>query len=154
MHLNIDNTAEFLKLHMIKPSFQRIKIFDFLNHSVSHPSVDDIYQALISEIPTLSKTTIYNTLNIFVENKIVDAITIDNGEMRYDINDEGHGHFKCLVCDKIYDIDLEFDMENQPGLEGFKIDTRKLYFKGTCKFCNEAGSKDPMSKSFELKEAI
>lgn len=154
MHLNIENTADFLKLHMIKPSFQRIKIFDFLNHSVSHPSVDDIYQALISEIPTLSKTTIYNTLNIFVENKIVDAITIDNGEMRYDINDEGHGHFKCCVCDKIYDVDLDFDMHAQPGLDGFKIDSRKIYFKGTCKYCNEKAMNSQITEDVELRKAI
>lgn len=140
MHLKIDNTAEFLKLHMIKPSFQRIKIFDFLNNADHHPSVDEIYQALISEIPTLSKTTIYNTLNIFVEAKLVDAISIEDGEMRYDINDDGHGHFKCLSCNKIYDIDLSLDVCKQPSLQGFQIDSKSIYFRGTCKYCNDTKS--------------
>lgn len=137
MHLHIDNVGEYLKDVGIKPSLQRIKIFDFINRSTRHPSVDDIYQKLVDDIPTLSKTTIYNTLNLFVQANIVSAISIEESEMRYDINDNGHGHFKCVECNRIFDIDMDMKMRfsGEPNLNGFEIQNISLYFKGVCKDC-------------------
>ena len=73
----IENIGEYLKKNGIKPSIQRIKIFEYLLGHHTHPTVDDIFQSLSSEIPTLSKTTVYNTLNIFVENHIVHEVIIE-----------------------------------------------------------------------------
>ena len=67
MEFHIENIGEYLKAHEIKPSYQRIKIFQYLVENKNHPTVDMIYKALCTEIPTLSKTTVYNTLNLFIE---------------------------------------------------------------------------------------
>jgi len=48
----------------IKPSYQRIKIFEYLYHEMNHPTADVIFKNLVNDIPTLSKTTVYNTLKI------------------------------------------------------------------------------------------
>ena len=58
MKLHIENVGEYLKSHDIKPSYQRIKIFEYLVEHKNHPTVDMIYKALVDEIPTLSKTTV------------------------------------------------------------------------------------------------
>jgi Fur family transcriptional regulator, peroxide stress response regulator len=47
----------------IRPSYQRLKILEYLTNNQSHPTVDQIFQNLHLEIPTLSKATVYNTLN-------------------------------------------------------------------------------------------
>lgn len=52
---------EYLLDHQIKPSVQRIAIMDYLLKHKTHPCIDEIYTALCKEIPTLSKTTVYNT---------------------------------------------------------------------------------------------
>ena len=39
---------------------------------MNHPTVETIYKELIDEIPTLSKTTVYNTLKQFVNILIID----------------------------------------------------------------------------------
>ncbi len=49
----------------IKPSYQRIKIYEYIFNNNIHPTVDNIYKKLLKEIPTLSKTTVYNTLKLF-----------------------------------------------------------------------------------------
>lgn len=41
----------------IRPSLQRLAIMDYLLHHPIHPTIDDVYQALCKEVPTLSKTT-------------------------------------------------------------------------------------------------
>jgi Fur family transcriptional regulator, peroxide stress response regulator len=60
----MQNTSEFLKNHSIRPSYQRIRIYDYLTSMRNHPTIDMIYSSLIREIPSLSKTTIYNTLRL------------------------------------------------------------------------------------------
>ena len=51
----------------IKLSIQRVEILNYLLLAKNHPSVDMIYLSLSNKIPTLSKTTIYNTLKLFVK---------------------------------------------------------------------------------------
>ena len=61
------NVYEYLLSYDIKPSVQRIAIMDYLLKHHTHPCIDEIYMALHDDIPTLSKTTVYNTLKLFVE---------------------------------------------------------------------------------------
>ena len=62
MNMNIENIGEYLKSHNIKPSYQRMKIFEYLLNNRTHPTVDEIYQTLVKEIPTLSKTTVFSAV--------------------------------------------------------------------------------------------
>lgn len=63
--------------HNIKPSVQRIAIMQYLMEYPVHPSADDIYTALSPSMPTLSKTTVYNTLKLFSEQGAAQMLTID-----------------------------------------------------------------------------
>ena len=67
----IENRVEILKNELVKkdirPSYHRIKVLEYLFDHEDHPTADEIYAVLHSQIPTLSKTTVYNTLNSFVE---------------------------------------------------------------------------------------
>lgn len=134
--LLIDNIEKYLRDHGISPSYQRKRIFEYLYNSKEHPRVSDIYSALIDEIPTLSKTTVYNTLNLFIEKKIAEYIIIDENEFKYQIlDDKKHAHFKCECCNKLYDIDIDIDSLNIDSLKGFDIHEQSFYFKGICKNC-------------------
>ena len=57
----VQGTREYLLKYNIKPSMQRIAIMDYLMVHRVHPTADEIYNALYPTMPTLSKTTIYNT---------------------------------------------------------------------------------------------
>jgi Fe2+ or Zn2+ uptake regulation protein len=135
MKLHIENIGDYLKSHAIKPSFQRIRIFDYLYNNPTHPTVDEIYKGLISEIPTLSKTTVYNTLNLFIEKKIALLITIEENEARYDANTMVHGHFKCETCKAVYDFETDILNIESNALERFQINQKHIYFKGICDKC-------------------
>ena len=119
----------------IKPSFQRIKIYDFLLTNNIHPNIEMIYSNLSKEIPTLSKTTIYNTLKNFEKNGLIISVNIDEKEIRYDAILKPHGHFKCEKCGKIYDFDYNYDKINTKGLSKFKINKTDLNIKGICPTC-------------------
>ncbi len=119
----------------IRPSIQRIKVLEYLFKNQFHPTVDQIFKDLLSEIPTLSKTTIYNTLNLFVETGLVRALTIEDNETRYDIITENHGHFKCEECGTISNFKVDIDLLVTEELTGFKVIDRNVYFKGVCPKC-------------------
>lgn len=123
MNIRIDNVGEYLKEHGIKPSYQRMRIFQYLLDYHNHPTVDIIYKALCPEIPTLSKTTVYNTLNLFVEKKIVNVIIIEENETRYDLVSVTHGHFKCQKCGAVYDVELQDNhFHEEKLLEGCQVE--------------------------------
>lgn len=135
MDYNIENISEHLKEHGIKPSYQRMRVFRYLMEEQQHPTVDKIYKALCPEIPTLSKTTVYNTLNLFVEKKIVNVIIIEENETRYEIAAHTHGHFKCTECGGIFDVEINLDKNDCKELEGCEIEEKHFYFRGLCKDC-------------------
>ena len=140
MNIQIQNVGEYLKDHGIKPSYQRIRIFQYLLDSHNHPTVDTIYKALCPEIPTLSKTTVYNTLNLFVEKGIVSVVIIEENETRYDLVSDTHGHFKCQECGTVYDVECQEANFHQEFLGNCKIEEKHFYFKGICKNCMEKKS--------------
>lgn len=133
--MNKKNPDKYLIEHGIKPSYQRLKIFEYLLEHETHPTVDEIYKHLSNEIPTLSKTTVYNTLNLFIEKGIVTVITIEEKETRYDANTSMHGHFKCRQCGNVYDFHTDLSYMDSDSLDGFKVQEKHIYFKGICKKC-------------------
>ena len=126
---------ELLKEHGIAPSLQRIKILEFLEKNRIHPTADMIYQALVRGIPTLSKTTVYNTLKALTEKGVLVALSLFENEVRYEFNTEPHIHFKCIKCNKIYDIFEPFECLKNKEIEGHKVLEHHINLKGICKNC-------------------
>lgn len=124
-----------LKNKNIRLSHQRLKVLEYINNHKTHPTVDQIYTELQKEIPTLSKTTIYNTLNALINAELVRVITIEDNETRYDSITKNHGHFKCESCNEIFDFDIDFNSLAIEGLGNFKINHKDVYFKGICPKC-------------------
>lgn len=134
---NIKELTVLLKERGVKPSLQRLKILEYLLKDENHPTVDNIYNALGNEIPTLSKTTVYNTLNVLIKAKLVKVVNIESSEARYDAVPKEHGHFKCRECEEIYDLDFDMEILDKQIPPGFKVTEKDIYFKGICKDCFE-----------------
>ena len=121
----------------IRPSVQRLAIMDYLIHYPIHPTIDDVYQALCNKVPTLSRTTVYNTLRMLSEKRASQMITIDDHRVCYDGNVESHVHFYCKKCGKIIDLFGEQapKLEGEKIVEGNIIQEEQLYYKGICAKC-------------------
>lgn len=125
----------------IRPSIQRVVIYKYLSEHPVHPTVDIVYTALSPSYPTLSRTTVYNTLKLFSKHHIVQAIKIDDDEIRYDANVSAHIHFKCTKCGKVFDVFAEkiipsFNEQCSSLLpEGFTPDLIQTNIWGTCADC-------------------
>lgn len=129
------NYIELLKTKNIQPSNYRIKVLECLSSHEEHLSVDMLYQALAQVFPTVSKMSIYNTIEVLLKAGLIRRINIDN-EVRYDSMLENHGHITCECCGKIYNFDVNMDHLPVNGLENFIVKFRDVYFKGICPDCN------------------
>lgn len=128
---------DYLVSYNIKPSVQRIAIMDYLLSHKTHPSIDEIYMALCKQIPTLSKTTVYNTLKLFVEHGAAQMLTIDERNACFDGDTSPHAHFLCKQCGHIFD--LPYAREEQQlepiDMNGFRVEEVHQYYKGVCPAC-------------------
>lgn len=135
MTLLYENLLNELKRKNIRLSHQRLKVLEYLAGHLIHPTAEQIYTALQPEIPTLSKTTVYSTLNSLKDAGLIREINIEDNEIRYDIRMENHGHFKCESCGTIYDFEVDLDSLSAGALSRFEIRDRNIYFKGICPLC-------------------
>ena len=138
MNGTFEDLVNELKNKNIRLSHQRLKVLEYINNNKTHPTVDEIFQDLQKEIPTLSKTTIYNTLNALADSKLVRVLNIEDNEARYDSTTQDHGHFKCSSCKKIFDFEIDFDSLRIKELDNFKIYNKDMYFKGLCSDCSKS----------------
>lgn len=134
---------EYLLSYGVKPSVQRIAIMEYLLEHKTHPCIDVIYSALSQSMPTLSKTTVYNTLKLLTEHGAAQMLTIDERNACFDGDTEPHAHFLCKKCGKIFDLPIpvmEHTEEQRLTEKGFDIEERQLYYKGLCPECKKIAS--------------
>jgi Fur family peroxide stress response transcriptional regulator len=123
--------------HKITP--QRLAIVRILAKSESHPSVEDIYDQIINDFPTMSLATVYRNIVLIKSLGEVLELGFPDGSNRYDGNKPfPHPHVICIKCKKIVDPDLVSldEMKNEVALEtNFTILNHRLDFFGICSNC-------------------
>jgi Fur family iron response transcriptional regulator len=109
--------AELLRQHGINPTHQRIEIAHALFSKQEHLSADQILAAVNTKHSETSKATVYNTLNLFVEKKLIREVIVDPSKVFYDPNTHEHHHFYDVVSGQLTDIDAaDFKISGLPKL--------------------------------------
>lgn len=120
----------------IRPSVQRLAIFEYVRQSCQHPTAEVVYEALCDELGSLSLTTVYNTLKLFVDAGLISMLTIDDTFRCFDGNRNYHAHFRCNHCGCIVDMEMKKDIISLvEGVEGYEVTDAQLYLKGLCPVC-------------------
>lgn len=132
-HTN-EQVIEKLNQYGIKPSIQRIAILKYLLEHRTHPAIDEIYEALSKDVITLSKTTIYNTLQLLEEKGAIISILIDDKMVHYDGYPTQHAHFMCKGCGKIIDIEQQYEIPTTISKD-LSVTEAQIYYKGYCNIC-------------------
>ncbi len=120
----------------IRPSYQRVTILKALRSTKIHPTVDELLEIIsnISDI-SISRATLYNTLQLFTEKGIITQVDAASNEARYDATTSFHPHFICERCKRVIDIDGEKPLVNLP--KGYHINKLTLNINGICRECSE-----------------
>ncbi len=102
-----DNMASLLRSHGINPTHQRIEIAYALFGRQEHLSADQIMAAVNDHHSETSKATVYNTLNLFKQQKLIREVIVDPSKVFYDPNTSPHHHFFNLETSELIDIDAQ-----------------------------------------------
>jgi Fur family iron response transcriptional regulator len=95
--------AEKLRAHGVNPTHQRIQIAHVV-FSGEHISADQILAAVNQQHAEASKATVYNTLRLFVEKKLIRELIVDPAKIVYDPNTTPHHHLYDVVTGQLTDI--------------------------------------------------
>lgn len=121
----------------VRPSVQRIAVLSHIANLRRHPTADEIYTDLVEEFPSMSRTTVYNSLHALTSGRLVKELEIESGNRHYDFAlQPPHGHFICRRCGRITDVEIP-DGIGLSLMSGFRADSMDVYFKGICKDCTE-----------------
>jgi len=104
-HYTRENLVEVLRAHDINPTHQRIEIAYALFSRGEHLSADQILAIANERNSETSKATVYNTLNLFLEKKLIREVIVDPSKVFYDPNTEPHHHFYNIDTGDLTDID-------------------------------------------------
>lgn len=106
-HENRDRIDAFISRcseHNLKVTPQRVSIYKIIFQSTSHPTADEIFQAIKKDFQNITFDTVNRTLLTFSGMGIIDVIVSYQGARRFDPNLENHHHFHCIQCGKIFDF--------------------------------------------------
>lgn len=120
----------------VRPSVQRIAILGHIANSRSHPAADEVYSRLAPGFPSLSLTTVYNTLHALTEAGLLRELDIERDRKRYDLAPQPpHSHFICRSCGRIFDMMQPSGLDLAPDNGEFCIENVEVYYKGLCPEC-------------------
>jgi Fur family iron response transcriptional regulator len=100
-----ESLPALLREHGISPTHQRIEIAHAILSRREHVSADRILALANDRATETSKATVYNTLKLFVEQKLIREVIADAGRVFYDPNTSPHHHFYDVDTGELTDID-------------------------------------------------
>ncbi|MGX7013665.1 ferric iron uptake transcriptional regulator [Vagococcus silagei] len=113
-----------------------------LENEKDHLSAEEIYMLVKLKTPEIGLATVYRTLEMLTDLKILDKVSFNDGLARYDMRKEGakhfHHHLLCLECGSIEEIEDDLLGEVEVIVEHdfhFKVKDHRLTFHGVCQKC-------------------
>ena len=124
----------------LKITPQRRLIFELLAEDGSHPTAEALYQRVISRMPDVSQTTVYNTIRELVAlGELAPVENLSDGGVRFDTNTSSHHHLYCMHCHTLIDIERDFPevQLSHKEAKGYQIIRNQVTFYGICQMCQK-----------------
>ena len=102
--MNVDGAISALKKEGLRITPQRIAILDCILKTNDHPTAERIHKIVRRKYPMVSLSTIYKTLYLLKDRRLVNEIEV-GGETRFDAHTNEHINLICMSCSHIEDID-------------------------------------------------
>lgn len=144
----------YLEMNNHRKTPERYAILRAVYSFESHFSLDELGQKLNEEYRfPVSRATLYNTLNLFMELRLVVRHRFQGGT-KYEAcyAERSHCHQICTVCGKVTEVHSPeiSDAIDQMHLKRFRKDGYSLYIYGICSTCQAAITRK--SKKYKRKK--
>lgn len=149
MLYNEQDFVELLKNKGLKVTNQRKIILEVLaSQPDEHLTAEEIYEMVKIKYPDIGLATVYRTIQLFSDLKLIERLNLDDGYVRYEIgrtnSKHHHHHLICLECGRVlsFEDDLLDNLEEQINEAlGFRVENHEVKLYGYCKNCTNGGKK-------------
>ncbi|MBI4353013.1 MAG: transcriptional repressor [Candidatus Omnitrophica bacterium] len=131
----------FLETQSLKLTSQRRTILGQAIEARGHFSADRLLDLSKKKDPTISKATVYRTLALLKESKILEEQDFGDGRKVYEraLGHRHHDHFICIRCGKIIEFEndeIEKLQDTEAAKCRFKVVYHSLKLFGFCQSCS------------------
>ncbi len=122
---------ELLRSRGIQPTPQRLAVAGCVLGATTHPSADEVCERVRRRCPTVSRATVYNTLNLLAEKGLLRPQVLKEGVVVFDPRTERHHHFIDVETGRIYDVPWEaVRVTGQERLGEFEVSDYQVVLRG------------------------
>ena len=133
------NLAALLRHEGYRMTMQRQLVLDALCEAGGHATPEQVYEIVRRSSEAVNRTTVYRTLSLLQDLKVINATASNGGHLSYEISGPiPHHHLICRSCGSDTEIphDLIVPFLEQVNLEyGFLVDTTHMSLQGYCEPC-------------------
>jgi Fe2+ or Zn2+ uptake regulation protein len=123
--------SSVLRDHGINPSAQRVAVAQYVLYTDEHPSADEVWTRVRQRFPCVSRATVYNTLNLFVEKGLLRQFVLTEGRIVFDPNTDDHHHFIDEDSGEIHDVPWDaVKVSDVSRLAGFEVREYQVVMRG------------------------
>jgi len=125
------DVVRILEEHGIQPTVQRVAVAEYVLRTAEHPSADTVWAAVGEKVPAISRATVYNTLNVFVERGLLRELHLAPDSVLFDANTERHHHLIDEATGQIYDIPWDqVEVSSKRPLPEFEVSDYQVVMRG------------------------
>ncbi len=123
-----------LRDHGIQPSAQRVAVAEYVLNTHEHPSAELVFKRVRERFPWISRATVYNTLNLFVDKGLLQRLTIAEDSVAFDPITTRHHHFIDEETGAIHDVPWErLQVCNIESLRDYDVQQYQVVMRGKLK---------------------
>ena len=120
-----------LAAHGIQPTPQRIAVAQYVLNPANHPTADEVWMKVRERCPTLSRATVYNTLNLLTEKGLLRTQFLKEGVAVFDPHVAPHHHFIDVETGKVFDIPWDaVKVTGEKSLRGLEVREYQVVLRG------------------------
>lgn len=125
------NVVELLVQRGIQPSAHRVAVGQYVLATDEHPSAELVWSRVKERFPMISRATVYNTLNLFVEKGLLRELHLTAESVVFDPNVDRHHHLIDEESGRIYDIPWgDVEVCNITRMAGYEISDYQVVMRG------------------------
>jgi len=131
---------DLLREHGLRATSQRIEILSAVQDGEGHPTAEEVWEQAREAQPTLSLSTVYDTLSRFVEIGLLEELHAGEGPTRYEFFDGPHVNVVCTGCGAVEDADsgeIATLIEEAEASSTFEVPPQPVELEGRCTDCQD-----------------
>jgi Fe2+ or Zn2+ uptake regulation protein len=136
------DSQQRLRAAGLRVTAPRIAVLEALDDADGHITADQVRQAVLARLGSVSVQTIYDILAALTAAGLVRCLETPGHPARFETRvGDNHHHFICRMCGKTIDIDCATGetpcLTPQALPSGFEADEAEVTYWGTCSDCRE-----------------